>query len=81
MTLRDSVILEFLHEHDLELPPKAIQRNLERHGYSIGYSTVQLRLKELLENGFVDRDENGYYEVSDRGLKWLNNDLDAENLE
>lgn len=81
MTLSDSVILEFLEEHDLELPPKAIQRNLDRHGHTIAYSTVQLRLKELLENGYLVKDENGYYEISEKGMLWLSGNLEPADLE
>lgn len=81
MTLNDSVILEFFDEKDLELPPKALYRNLNRHGHDIGYSTVQLRLSELLENGFVEKDKNGFYEISDQGEKWLRGELDESELD
>lgn len=65
MSLNDSVILEFLSEHDLELPLKALYENLNRHGHDIGYSTVQLRLSELEDHGLVEKAESGYYEVSE----------------
>jgi repressor of nif and glnA expression len=74
MTLSDIPILEFLHEHDLELTPKALYRNLQRHGYDVAYPTVRARLKDELANGFVERDENGYYELTEKGRQWVEGD-------
>ncbi|MDR5657303.1 winged-helix domain-containing protein [Halodesulfurarchaeum sp. HSR-GB] len=73
--MSDSVILDFLYEKDLELPPKALYRNLNRHGQEIGYSTVQLRLNELLEHDFVTRDGDGYYEITNKGKMWVEGKL------
>lgn len=81
MSLNDSVILEFLAEHDLELPPKALYENLNRHGHDIGSSTVQLRLSELAEHGLVKKAESGYYQVSETGEKWLHDEIDLDELE
>ena len=83
MSLKDGLILEFLEEHDLELPPKPLFRNLNRHGHDIGYSTVRLRLKELEKHGLVEKveDEGGYYEVSELGQAYLQGEVDAEELE
>jgi len=74
MTLSDLPILEFLHEHDLELPPMPLHRNLQRHGYDVAYSTVRARLREERANGFVKKDENGYYELTDAGRQWVTGD-------
>ena len=81
MTLSDSVVLEFLARHDLELPPKALHANLNRHGHDIGYSTVQLRLSNLEENGFVEKADSGYYQVSEKGQRWLEHDLHEDEIE
>ena len=81
MTLSDSVILKFLAEQNLELPPKALFRNLNRHGQSIGYSTVRLRTRELEEEGYLEKDEDGYYEISEKGRAWLAGELEDEELE
>lgn len=76
MSLKDGLILEFLAENDLELAPKPLYRNLNRHGHQIGYSTARNRVRELEEHGFLNRLEDGYYEVSEKGQAWLNEDLD-----
>ncbi|ELZ38998.1 winged-helix domain-containing protein [Halorubrum tebenquichense] len=80
MTLSDSIVLEFLAKHDLELPPKALSVNLNRHGHDIGYSTVQLRLSNLEENGYVEKSDTGYYEISEKGRRWLNHELDEDDI-
>ena len=81
MTLSDSIVLEFLARHDLELPPKALHANLNRHGHDIGYSTVQLRISELEDHDFVEKAESGYYQVSEKGRRWLDHDLDDSDLD
>jgi Fur family ferric uptake transcriptional regulator len=78
MTLQDPVILEFLEQHDLELPPKPLYRNLNRHGYDIGYSTVRNRVRELEEQGYLASDDLGYYSLTDRGQSWLSGALDDD---
>jgi repressor of nif and glnA expression len=80
MTLSDSVVLEFLARHDLELPPKALYVNLNRHGHNIGYSTVQARISELEEHGFVEKAESGYYHITEKGRSWLDHELDDDDL-
>ncbi len=81
MSLNDTVVLEFLHEHDLEMPPKPLWANLNRHGHEIGYSTVQLRISVLDEHGFLEKADSGYYQVSNLGERWLDDDLDPEELQ
>jgi len=82
MSLKDGLILEFLDEHDLELPAKPLYRNLNRHGHEIGYSTVRLRLGELQDHELIEKvGEAGYYQITDRGRAYLSGDLDAEDLE
>ena len=81
MTMTDLVILEFLDDHDLELSPKPLYRNLNRHGHDIGYSTIRGRLPELAENGLLEKDSDGYYQLTDRGHDYLSGELDAADLE
>ena len=82
MSLKDGLILEFLEEHDLELPAKPLYRNLNRHGHEIGYSTVRQRLRELEEHGLIEKvDEAGYYEISEKGRLYLDGELEGSDLE
>ncbi|MFC6734778.1 winged-helix domain-containing protein [Halolamina salina] len=81
MSLNDTVVLEFLHEHDLELPPKALWANLNRHGHDIGYSTVQLRLSKLEDHDLVEKAESGYYQLSGKGEQWLDDEIGIEEME
>ena len=81
MTMTDLVILEFLNDHDLELSPKPLYRNLNRHGHDVGYSTIRGRLPELAEKNLLSKDTDGYYEITDRGRAYLSGELDAEDLE
>ncbi|WP_092902965.1 winged-helix domain-containing protein [Halostagnicola kamekurae] len=82
MSLKDGLILEFLAEHDLELPAKPLYRNLNRHGHEIGYSTVRQRLGILEEHGLIEKvDEGGYYAISSSGADYLAGDLDVSELE
>jgi repressor of nif and glnA expression len=81
MSLNDPIVLEFLEEKDLELPPKALFANLNRHGHVIGYSTVQLRVSKLEEHGLIEKADSGYYQVSEKGKMWLNGELEMDDLE
>ncbi|ELZ87901.1 hypothetical protein C452_14020 [Haloferax volcanii JCM 10717] len=82
MSLKDGLILEFLAEHNLELPPKPLYRNLNRHGHEIGYSTVRLRMSELEKHGLVSEvGSGGYYEVSEVGQRYLRGDIEPEEIE
>ena len=82
MSLHDGFILEFLAEHDLELPAKPLYRNLNRHGHEIGYSTVRQRLRELESHDLLERiDEAGYYQVSSKGEAYLAEELELRDLE
>ena len=82
MSLKDGLILEFLEEHDLELPAKPLYKNLNRHGHQIGYSTVRQRLNELEAHGLIRRvDDGGYYEITDLGKAWVDGAIDADDLE
>lgn len=81
MTMTDLVILEFLDENDLELPPKPLYRNLNRHGHNIGYSTVRGRLPELAQKDLLSKDSDGYYQLTEQGRAYLAGDLNANELE
>lgn len=81
LSLKDGPILEFLDEHDLALPPKALYLNLNRHGHEIGYSTVRERVRVLSDNGMLaEVEDGGYYAVTDLGRRWLADDVSADEL-
>ncbi|WP_123539426.1 helix-turn-helix domain-containing protein [Halosimplex salinum] len=53
---RRVLVLEFLAEHDMPLPPLAIYSGLVRyHRITFSYRTVQNILSELTENGDIYR--------------------------
>ena len=83
MTGNDDSILEYLHEKDVALPPAPLHYNLERSGYSVGYSTVRRRLQLLEEHGLVkkEKEKEGYYGITDKGRNYLVGELEAEELE
>ncbi|ELY68607.1 winged-helix domain-containing protein [Natronobacterium gregoryi] len=82
MSLKDGLILEFLEEHDLELPAKPLYRNLNRHGHEIGYSTVRQRLGELEDHGLIEKvDDAGYYQISQKGQAYLAGEVALSDLE
>lgn len=83
MTGNDDSILEYLHEHDVALPPTGLEINLEREGVNVSYSTILRRLKKLQQHGLVEkvREKEGYYAISGKGRKYLAGDLDASELE
>jgi DNA-binding MarR family transcriptional regulator len=68
MTSSDDVVLEFLAEHGLSLPPLAVAQNIE-----LSYSTVKRRVDRLAEAGLLIRHEDprGYVEISERGRRYL----------
>jgi len=79
--MTDVVVLEFLSEHDLELSPKPLYRNLQRHGHNVGYSTIRGRVRELEKQDMLSKDSDGYYEVTNKAQSYLSGDLDASDLE
>ncbi|WP_231183090.1 winged helix-turn-helix domain-containing protein [Haladaptatus sp. DYF46] len=83
MTGNDDSILEYLHEHDVVLPPTGLEINLDREGVGISYSTISRRLKKLQEHGLVKkvREKEGYYAITEKGRQYLAGDLDADELE
>jgi repressor of nif and glnA expression len=81
MTMTDIVILDFLNEHDLELSPKPLYRNLTRHGHEVGYSTIRGRVRELEDRDLLRKDDDGYYELTERGRSYLSGEIGADELE
>ena len=72
----DERILEALDSSGMILSPSVIAKNIDKTR-----PEVNRRLTVLTDNGFVDRVERGYYEITDRGTGYLSGDVDASNFE
>jgi len=71
----DHRILEALAHSGMELTPTVIARNID---YTRRY--VNTRLGELVEKGFVERAERGWYAITDDGIAYLNGEIDASDI-
>ncbi|OAQ52192.1 hypothetical protein HTG_11265 [Natrinema mahii] len=71
----DERILEIL-ESGLLLSPQVIAKNIDKSRVH-----VNRRLSVLVEYGLVTRVERGYYEIADPGVRYLEGELDADDLE
>nr|WP_226006624.1 MarR family transcriptional regulator [Natrinema salinisoli] len=76
MTQGDDRILETLEYSGLALSPSVIAYNTD---YSRNY--VNKRIRKLRESSLVDRPDEGYYRITDRGRAYLEGELSAEDLE
>ena len=83
MTGNDDSILEFLAEHEVALPPRGLEINLQRNNVGISYRTINRRLKELQRDGLVEKidEKSGYYAITEKGRDYLSGELDASELE
>lgn len=84
MTNNDDIILEFLEEYELALSPRSIEYNAKtRHGTDVSYSTINRRLKYLIDAKLVDKEypDGGFYSITDKGRAYLAGELDAKELE
>ncbi|ELY79883.1 winged helix-turn-helix domain-containing protein [Natrinema pallidum] len=75
MVKADEIILEIL-EGGLMLGPTAIAKNGD-----LSRQHVTNRLSILVAYEFVERVEDGYYRITDRGRLWLEGEIDASELE
>jgi len=76
MNQTDDRILELLEESGLMLSTAVIATNLD---YT--RSWVSRRLSKLSSARLVEKTEEGYYQITDRGRAYLSGDLDADDLE
>lgn len=78
MTKSDDAILELLAETGIALPPAVISFNIE-----VSHPTVRRRLPKLLDHELVRKadEDKGYYEITEKGRKYLSGNLDANELE
>ncbi|USZ67416.1 hypothetical protein NGM10_11835 [Halorussus salilacus] len=71
----DDAILEYTRDAG-EVPPAVIARNIDIHRNYAGQ-----RCLELAEYGLLEKEEGGYYRLSDLGREYLDEELDADELE
>ena len=78
MTKSDDAILELLAETNIALPPAVISFNID-----VSHPTVRRRLPKLLKHDLVRKadEDKGYYEITEKGRKYLAGDLDTNDLE
>ena len=72
----DDRILEILDSSGLILSPAVISKNIGK-----SRDEVNRRLSVLVNYGFVERVERGYYVISEPGEQYLEGELDASDLE
>ncbi|ODR80346.1 PhiH1 repressor [Haladaptatus sp. W1] len=72
----DERILEVLESAGLILSPAVVAKNIDRSRHE-----VSRRLSVLVEYGFVERVERGYYVIAEPGEQYLAGELDASELE
>lgn len=72
----DERILEALNSSGMILSPAVIAKNINKTR-----PEVNRRLTVLVEKGFVDRVERGYYEICDRGSGYLSGEVDASEFD
>jgi len=76
MNQTDDRILEALDESGMMLTPAVLAKNLD---YSRTW--VSNRLQKLVDAGLVDNPERSYYEITEKGQKYLSGDLNAEEID
>ncbi|MDB9302029.1 MarR family transcriptional regulator [Halorubrum ezzemoulense] len=75
MNQTDDRILELLDESDLILSPAVIAVNLEYNR-----SWISRRISKLVDVGFVESINEGYYSITDLGRDYLSGDLSDEEI-
>lgn len=79
----DDTILEFLEETGAAFSKRGIEVNFERRNIAISYSTIKRRVGKLEKAELIEciEEKGGYYEITDIGEKYLDGELDREDLE
>ncbi|WP_135855250.1 transcriptional regulator [Halorussus salinus] len=72
----DERILETLESSGLILSPAVIAKNIDRSRHE-----VNRRLTALVDYGLVEREERGYYIISETGQQYLAGEFDASTLD
>jgi DNA-binding IclR family transcriptional regulator len=77
MTIWDDRILEILREEG----PKSVGELTKHPNIRISHSQVSRRCGTLAEHGMLDAFANGVYDITEQGLRYLDGELDAEEIE
>jgi len=80
MQTADNRILEVLRS-DGNMTPLAVSRDGLVERVDVGKSYAGQRLRKLAQYGLVERVDRGLYGITDEGLAYLDEDLDASELE
>ena len=77
MTIWDDRILEYTEEEGSASPAE-----LENSGFfRISRSQISRRLRKLSERGMLDHLGNGVYVITEKGINYLEGEIDAEEVE
>lgn len=75
--MREETVLEYLAKTEMTLTPKLICWHLvNQEGVKISQNTVSAHVRELEENGYLEKVEGGrgWYRISDKGRQYLRSD-------
>jgi len=76
MNQTDDRILELLDESELILTPAVIAVNLDYNR-----SWISRRISKLVDAGFVETVNDGYYRITDYGRAYLEGNLNEDDIE
>lgn len=73
MTTKDPLVLDFLHEVRLALPPRVLYSNMVLNGYEISEPTVTRSLSRLKDGGMVEHPDinDTYYQITNLGIEYV----------
>jgi len=77
MTIWDDRILEYIEENESGSPKELLDSGY----FDVSRGHISRRLRKLAEKGFLDHLGNGVYIITNRGEAYLNEELDASELE
>ncbi|GAB7019641.1 hypothetical protein JCM18750_25020 [Halostagnicola bangensis] len=75
MVPTDDALLEYVRDAG-EVPPAVIGRNIDSHP---NYAGQRSRL--LAEHGLLDRENDGYYSLTELGRRYLDESLESGELD
>jgi len=77
---RDELILQFLENHDVALPPTPLYFNMKRKmTVTFTKKTLRRRLGSMQDRGLLNhiQEGDGYYAITDKGREWLQTQQDG----